>query len=172
MTTDQNKHCPFCKTPPIESHMMPDAVRCPNAACAIHAVHIKVAKWNARSDLDNPPAGDVAADEYTAEEEAENRALFEKWFFEIRKAWLAAGIVLDENDANSAWLGFEGAMTIKAETRPAPEVVTLDDAEAIGFDGVPNHWQSPTARSVIRHALIALERKGLCITKEIDNGQE
>lgn len=49
-----NKHCPFCKTPPIKSHMMPDAVRCPNAACAIHAVHIKIRKWNMRAAADNP----------------------------------------------------------------------------------------------------------------------
>lgn len=52
----------------------------------------------------------------------------------------------------------------------APQVVTLEAAEEIAQAGVPAHWQSPTSRSVIRHALTALERNGLKVTAAPNGG--
>lgn len=43
--------------------------------------------------------------------EPENRcrAEFEKWFFPMRESFKNNGILLDTNDANSMWIGWEAA---------------------------------------------------------------
>lgn len=100
MTTDQNKDCPFCKTAPIESHMIPDAVRCPNATCAIHAVHIKVAKWNARADLTQD-----------TEEELETAAA------------IAANKQMALTYFNALWQGIENHIGVDPDCAHWPDVI-------------------------------------------------